>query len=191
MKAPTRRGFGSELIEGSLKAHGGEVIVDFAVDGMTCEIMLPLSDVTNSPMGAYGALLTESVSTSGSPSTYGPSVRNKRILVVDDEALVAMDVSEILSQQGAVVVGPAATFDSAKSLIEAGNIDAALLDANLAGHPVDELAAALTRLDIPFAFLTGYGRESLPEAFRQSPLLTKPYSHMQLIAAVTQFFEPE
>jgi CheY-like chemotaxis protein len=60
--------------------------------------------------------------------------------------------------------------------------DAALLDTNLSGERVDELAALLTRRNIPFAFITGYGREALPEGFHEGLLLTKPFSQDQLRA---------
>ena len=97
---------------------------------------------------------------------------------------MAMDVAEILSEQGCEIMGPAATIENARAAIALNNFDAALLDANLGGNPVDELAAALTRLNIPFAFLTGYGRESLPEAFRHAPLISKPYSEGELLSTL-------
>lgn len=58
------------------------------------------------------------------------------------------------------------------------------MDANLGGHPVDELAASLTRENIPFAFVTGYGRDALPHGFRESLLLGKPFSPEQLLGVV-------
>ena len=66
------------------------------------------------------------------------------------------------AQLAAIVFGPAATVETARKLITHEQCDAALLDVNLSGHPVDELAAALTKHAVPFAFLTGYGREALP-----------------------------
>jgi hypothetical protein len=54
------------------------------------------------------------------------------------------------------------------------------LDANLQGQTVEELATVLSRRNIPFAFVTGYGREMLPPAFQHMPLVAKPYAHPQL-----------
>jgi CheY-like chemotaxis protein len=56
-----------------------------------------------------------------------------------------------------------------------------LLDANLHGEPAGEIAAALTRRNIPFVFVTGYGRQASPESFGQSPMLTKPFTQEQLL----------
>jgi CheY-like chemotaxis protein len=67
--------------------------------------------------------------------------------------------------------------------------DAALLDANLRGHPVDEIAAALVAGNIPFLFVTGYGQGSLPKAFAKTAMLSKPFSHEQLIATVASLVE--
>jgi CheY-like chemotaxis protein len=103
------------------------------------------------------------------------SIRGCRILVVEDEPLIAMDIGATLSDAGCEVVGPAANLETARALVAAAEFDAALLDANLGGRPVDELAAALTRRNVPFVFLTGYGREGLPAAFRQAPMIGKPF----------------
>ena len=62
--------------------------------------------------------------------------------------------------------------------------DAVLLDVNLAGQPVDELATLLTRNNRPFAFVTGYGREALPPGFRGAVVLGKPFGADQLLATV-------
>lgn len=113
-------------------------------------------------------------------------VQNARVLVVEDEPLVAMDVATALSDAGCDIVGPAGTLGKAAALVEAGGIDAAILDANLAGDPVDSLAAELSRRQIPFAFLTGYGREGVPKDFRDAPLLEKPFSSRQLLEALGQ-----
>jgi DNA-binding response OmpR family regulator len=74
--------------------------------------------------------------------------------------------------------------DKARRLIAETDFDAALVDANLAGHPVHELAAALTRKDIPFAFATGYGRDGLPAGFQDAPILSKPFGERELHATL-------
>src|SRR5262249_60409339 len=82
------------------------------------------------------------------------------------------------------VVGSAATLERAKLLIEESNCDAVLLDVNLVGQPVDELAILLTRKNRPFAFVTGYGREAFPPGFRGAVVLGKPFGADQLLATV-------
>jgi CheY-like chemotaxis protein len=112
----------------------------------------------------------------------------KRILVIEDEVMVALDVVDMLEQLGVQTVGTAHTVEQALAAIADGTLDAALLDANLAGAQVDVVAAALTREDVPFVFVTGYSRDSLPTAFRSAPILSKPFSEAELIAALRGLF---
>jgi CheY-like chemotaxis protein len=189
VRAPSTRGFGTTLIERSLAAHGGEAAVHYRADGVACDIRLPLAENTLSREGMSGVLSQARVSLA--PSEWaGPSgLRGKRILVVEDEPLIAMDIGASLSDAGCEVVGPAPSIESAKALIAAADFDAALLDANLGGRPADELAAALTRLNIPFIFVTGYGREGLPEAFRQGPVISKPFMPEQAVAMLARLLQ--
>lgn len=97
---------------------------------------------------------------------------------------MALDMQAVLMEAGCDVIGPAGSVAKAKALIADTICDAALLDANLAGHPVDELAALLTKKSVPFAFVTGYGLQGLPAAFRDAPVLAKPFSPNELRALV-------
>ena len=109
----------------------------------------------------------------------------QRLLVVEDELLVALDIESILSEAGMVVIGPASSAGEALELIASGGADAALIDANLGGEPITAVARALSERGIPFAYVTGYGRESLPAA-HPAPIVTKPFDAAQLLAAVRQ-----
>jgi DNA-binding response OmpR family regulator len=108
----------------------------------------------------------------------------KRILVIEDEVLLSMDMEASLVEAGYEVVGPVGMIASAKKLIADEGCDVALVDANLGGNPVDDLAKLLTNRNIPFAFVTGYGRNALPREFRQALMLSKPYSTVELLAVV-------
>jgi CheY-like chemotaxis protein len=81
-------------------------------------------------------------------------------------------------------VGTAGTLREARALCADAQCDAVLVDVNLAGQPVDELAATLTKRNIPFAFVTGYGRDALPQGFRDAVVLTKPFEQTGLVATV-------
>ena len=107
-----------------------------------------------------------------------------KVCAIEDEPLVAMDMESTLTAAGCKVVGQAATLERAKQLIEEADCDAALVDVNLAGQPVDELATLLTRKNRPFAFVTGYGREALPAGFRGAVVLSKPFGADQLLATL-------
>lgn len=179
--APAARGFGTTLIEHSLAGHGGEVSLRYEAQGLRCELRLPMPDDTGATRSAY-LQISQADSMTEQDKTLGSIIRGKRVLVVDDEPIVAMDIEAALLDNGVEVVGPAGSVESAQALIDAGGFHAALLDVNLGGRKVDELAAALTRLGIPFAFLTGYERKDLPQAFRQAPMLAKPFSRAEVIA---------
>ncbi len=106
------------------------------------------------------------------------------ILVVEDEPILAFDMASRLAEAGITVVGPAATVEQALHLVEHTRLDGALLDASLNGQPVGEIAAVLTRRDIPFAFVTGSSRRRLPEPYRAAPMISKPFDLDELVEAV-------
>ena len=105
-----------------------------------------------------------------------------RILVVEDEFLVASQIESILTGAGWRVIGSAGTLASAVSLARKSECDAAVLDVNLRGERVDEVASILSQRGIPFLFVSGYGRGYLPAAFRGSAeFLAKPFSDHMLV----------
>ena len=112
----------------------------------------------------------------------------KRVLVVEDEPMVLLELVQILEDAGVKVVGREVTLASALDAIKELRFDAALLDANLGGHQVDELAAGLARRKIPFMFLSGYERENLPPAFRHSELVPKPFTSQQVLDGLGALF---
>ena len=112
-------------------------------------------------------------------------LRNKRVLVVEDEALIAMLAEEMLVEIGCIHHATAPTLGKALPLVEAGGFDLALLDVNIARERVFPVADALTARAIPFAFASGYGEEGVPEAYAAHPLIGKPYSAHDLERALT------
>jgi PAS domain S-box-containing protein len=188
--APSSVGFGTSLIQQALDAHGGSASIQYAAEGVTCEIKLPLAEPVPLGSAASEAAAVRAQSIAVLQPTDKPSLRGKRILVVEDEALLSMDLEASLAAAGCHVVGPAATVETARKLITHEQCDAALLDVNLSGHPVDELAAALTKHAVPFAFLTGYGREALPRGFGETMMLGKPFSQHEVLAMLAQLLTP-
>jgi PAS domain S-box-containing protein len=183
--APKTRGFGSTLIEHSLRGSGGEASTHYATDGVTCEIKLPLPEEARPTIGTFAsAARITNPPAKPEPQIIEAKVSGKRILVIEDELLVSMELETILAEKGCEVVGPVGTLEQARSLVSEADCDAALLDVNLAGRPVDELALTLTQRNIPFAFVTGYGREALPHGFRDALVLNKPFGEDQLLGIV-------
>ncbi len=188
--APETQGFGSVLIQQSLSSHGGEVIVDYTANGLSCAIKLPLSNGTTSRSGAYSnPSLSEGLS-APAPASRWQHIRGKRILVVDDEPLILMDVTDILTEAGCEIAGPAENVEKAMSVINNTEFDAAILDVNLQGERVNDITLELTRRNIPFAFLSGYGRDGLPEGFGQALLISKPFNSAQVLDVVARLTEP-
>jgi CheY-like chemotaxis protein len=98
-----------------------------------------------------------------------------RILLVEDEAMVAMIIEDTLSDLGCEVIGPIATIARAKEVAASERIDGAFLDVNLRGELVYPVADTLAERGVPFAFVTGYGEAGLDPRFRGTPVLTKPF----------------
>ncbi|MGC2410586.1 MAG: response regulator [Methyloceanibacter sp.] len=111
----------------------------------------------------------------------------KRILVVEDEFLIALDIAGALEQGGLVVIGPLASISDALEALKQEAVDGALLDANLGGQPVGSIADALLARKVPFAFVSGYGRDQLPPQHRGAPLVRKPFTGADLLAVVARF----
>ncbi len=101
----------------------------------------------------------------------------RRVLLVEDEALVAMLLETILEDMGCLPVGPAATIEDGLAMAaDPAPLDAALLDVNVAGHQVFPIAEALKARGVPFVFSTGYGEGGLPDAWRGHPTVQKPFT---------------
>jgi len=116
-----------------------------------------------------------------------PTLVGRRILVVEDEMMIAMLVEDMLSELGCSVVGPAHALDTALDLAQTEvGLDAALLDVNLGGQPVFAVADALRAKGVPAIFSTGYGDAGLREVDRGSPVLQKPFRAGDLARALSQ-----
>jgi DNA-binding response OmpR family regulator len=109
-----------------------------------------------------------------------------RVLVVEDEALVAMLVEDALLDAGFGVIGPAATVAEALDLLGQDKPDAAVLDLNLAGETSVPVADALAARGIPFVVATGYGVGGLPAGHPSVPVLAKPYDPGELVAVLNR-----
>ena len=109
-----------------------------------------------------------------------------RILVVEDDFLVAEVLIDILEDAGAVVVGPYGWLNEGVDAVTENDVtlDCAVLDINLHGLKSYPIADALKARNIPFVFTTGYSGEALPDAYRSFPRCEKPFNQDQLIAAL-------
>jgi DNA-binding response OmpR family regulator len=106
----------------------------------------------------------------------------RRVLVVEDEFLVSMDIQQMLAQLGCEVVGPCGDLDSALREAKAQALDVALLDVNIRGQPVTPVADALAARAVPFVFCTGYRLDQLTGRYPGAPRLMKPFQIADLDA---------
>lgn len=126
-------------------------------------------------------------------STYGmaPAGQPHVILVVEDDAVAALNLKQILEKMGYRVIGPAGTVDAANACMADTRIDAALLDVNLGGDTrVFLLAEALAALRVPFAFVSGHSRRLMPPHLHGRPFLGKPYGEADITELTKQLFAP-
>jgi CheY-like chemotaxis protein len=111
---------------------------------------------------------------------------SRKVLVVEDEALIAMYVEDIVEQSGYDVAGVVSSLDDALAFIDDHTIDSAVLDVNLNGRPVFPLADALMERGIPFVFASSYGERNIPAAYRAGPIVQKPFAPSELRRALAQ-----
>ncbi|MDB5441338.1 MAG: hypothetical protein JWM33_3765 [Caulobacteraceae bacterium] len=179
---PSRRGYGLGLLEGqTAKALDGAVQLNFAPGGLRAHVEAGPGVVARAPQ-RHVAKPAEPNQPAPQATMLEPSVRGKRILVVEDSVLLAMELEAGLTDAGAIVVGAAAEVDEALAMI-GEPIDAAVLDANLNGRSVAPVAAALAKLGVPFIFATGYAESAEPLGF-DVPIVRKPYNVSQVVAAL-------
>ena len=183
VKAPLRRGFGTTLIEQSIRAEGGQAISTYRKDGVTWEIDMPVPSTEGTELQRRIASASRPVE----PAPHAPlppqPLAGHRVLVIEDEPLVAIELVATLEDAGARVVGPVGSVSEAIAVAASGKFDAAFLDGNLHGHPVQEVASALTKSGTPFVFVSGYGRESLPAGFAHIDIIGKPFTAEQVLGA--------
>ena len=107
-------------------------------------------------------------------------LKGLRILVVEDEAAISLLLEDMLLDFGCEVIGPAARLSAALEAVSRESLDIAILDVNVAGEPIYPVAEALDARKIPFVFSTGYGSAGIKDAFRNRPVLQKPFAQNDL-----------
>ena len=109
----------------------------------------------------------------------------KRVLIVEDDFLIARTLAQFLTDAGHVVSGMAASADKAIQLLENRKCDVAVVDANLAGSSAAPIGSALRRRGIPFVVISGYSKQQLLAGLQDAPFLPKPVDPVELLAVVS------
>ena len=174
---PSARSFGLRVIRASVEQQlGGETTFDWNPAGLRCTFSIARSETmksreTRSPAGNEAP--------NGVPITVRKTGK-PRVLLVEDEALVAMMIQESLKEFGFAVVGPVSTAAEAVAAARDQEFDAALLDINLGDGMVYKVADILAGRHVPFAFVTGYDAGSVDSRFSEIPILQKPIEREKL-----------
>lgn len=176
-------GFGSRVIEAGVRDQlGGTIKSDWRKTGVSYVFAIPRKHFTAtvSASDAKPAGEKHSVSTN--------KLEHKRILIVDDEPLIAVNTEDLVRHFGALVVGPYFSASAAQHAL-ASRIDAALLDVNLGGEDSLGLAEALQAKGVPIILVTGYQPDAVSERFAKCQVLTKPIESGALGAALAKLFD--
>jgi two-component sensor histidine kinase/CheY-like chemotaxis protein len=170
VRPPTNRGFGSKVIDLSIKTQlGGIAHFKWNSDGLDCTLEIP--EIADGAASAKPEVPVE------------PPQAKATILLVEDEPLVALMIEKLVVSLGHAVAGPYVTLAQAREAVDGEDFTGAILDINLAGEQVLPIADILARRRVPFVFTTGYGPETIPPRFSNIPCLSKPLeAHM-----LTQF----
>jgi PAS domain S-box-containing protein len=165
VRAPKRLGFGSELIRSSIRRQlGGEITKEWPATGMICHLTIPAQP---------------SIAPRAAPEVTADA--RLKVMLVEDDALIAMEMEDRLAGFGCQVIGTAASIATARELAATHKPEFALLDANLNGDSSVPLAVDLVQSGVQIAFCTGYEDiQGLPDALRSCPKLTKPVADEDL-----------
>jgi two-component sensor histidine kinase len=171
-RAPHKTGFGTRIITSSIERQlGGKTTFDWRPEGLSCVLRVPRSQAVNTRPD----LVVEHPGNGSSKVLSG-----RRIMIVEDEALVAMTLEDQLEELGLSIVAVCATVSEAMKAIDDNSPDVAILDVNLGGQLVYPVAELLTNRGIPFVFVTGYGRESVDRRYASIQILEKPVERQTL-----------
>ncbi len=188
---PARRGFGAVVVEATVRSQlGGTVTFDWSGAGLHCTIALRAGDtLAEAPPETPAGLRHAADPAPAAP--VGRALAGRRVLVVEDEPLVALELATVLEEAGCEVVGPATSLAEALDLAraQAHHLDAAVLDANLHGHSSRPVADILAGHRVKVIYVTGYS--SLPPGAGEDVLLlSKPLRDGDLLAALDRLLSP-
>ncbi len=179
--APSHSGFGASLIRRSVPFDlGGESEIDYAAEGLKARLTIPARFFEDRTSQERRASAAESV-----PVSTATAIAGLCVLLVEDQFVIALDAENLLKEAGAAEVEIAATPAEAERILAARRPDVAVLDVNLGRLTSMPVAEKLADLGIPFIFATGYGdTQMIGEAFKDVPVVRKPYSGQSLVAAI-------
>jgi two-component sensor histidine kinase/CheY-like chemotaxis protein len=183
---PDKMGFGTKVIDASIKRQlGGTIEQAWSNDGLSAVFTAPVEHFSPPASGEQQARQAHAEPSHGGET---PKIVGQRVLVVEDEPLVALMMTELIRDLGAEVVGPFGSISEATSA-RTGKVDVAVLDINVGGELVYPLAERLAAKGTPLLFLTGYDSKSVDVQFKDSDILTKPVDPAELARCLANIVE--
>ncbi len=178
VQVPSTKGYGTRVISASIERQlGGTAAFDWRPDGLHCSFTVPRGDKLKLPERAAGAAGADARE---QPAIAPQILASNRVLLVEDEALVAMAMKEMLAELGFEVLGAYSKASEAMSAAADQDINAAILDINLGGELIYPVADVLLAKGVPIVFVTGYGAETIDSRFAGVPVLQKPIERQML-----------
>lgn len=178
VKAPTRKGFGTTIIDRSVPYDlGGRASIDYDPAGVRASFCIPARHVSE-PLTLTPRPVKYPRSTPGHPQATPTGVLNGQdVLIVEDSLIIALDAEDIVTRLGAETAQTAATIEGALEAVEARAPSVAMLDINLGDRTSYPIAQRLAELGVPFLFATGYGEQAnLPADLQGRMVVQKPYT---------------
>jgi PAS domain S-box-containing protein len=172
VQSPATKGYGTKVISASvIQQLSGAVNFDWQPGGLRFSMSIAIGDRTASEKKVPRRRREPA---KGQANGSAAATERQRILLVEDEALVGMMMTDCLTEIGFHVVGPFGKVSDAIEAIDGERFQAAVLDINLRGELIYTLAEELTGRGVPIVFVTGYGSEAIDRRFANVPVLQKP-----------------
>lgn len=192
VKPPSRKGFGSTIIDRSVPYDlGGEASIDYAPDGVVARLRIPARHVSESGKDRTPQIRFPRPAV-GHPTPPPTAVlAGQRMLLVEDSLIIALDAEDVLNRLGAQTVVTASTVEAALDAVTLSPPTLAMLDINLGDRTSYAVADRLAAAGIPFLFASGYGEQSkLPDAHAGRAVLQKPYTLENVARALDALLNP-
>jgi PAS domain S-box-containing protein len=176
VRPPVTEGYGTRVISASVERQlEGSATFDWRPEGLHFRMSIPLGPRVKAEEAA-----APKATAKANGAAFKPVMPGNRLLLVEDEALTGMMMSDMLTELGFDVIGPFGRVADAMAALKREDFHAAVLDVNLDGEAVYPVADAVVERGLPFVFVTGYSSEGIDRRFAQVPVLQKPIERQML-----------
>jgi light-regulated signal transduction histidine kinase (bacteriophytochrome) len=193
VKAPTRKGFGSTIVNRSVPYDlGGTATIEYPPQGVIARFCIPSRHVTDAPDNRAPIIKFPRAAIGHPVAAPEQILASHHVLLVEDSLIIALDAEDVLGRLGATYVATAATVQGGLDAVRGGGVTLAMLDINLGDSTSFPIADRLSEAGIPFLFASGYGEEAdLPPKHAGRTVLQKPYTLENVARALDRLLGDE